>query len=142
LQTCPKMSQSNLSYPPTTLPFPDRAACYDDPLNWTSTICYVPSRTMIDFLNISDPDPSINPMRYWNHYCVDPPSDSCPWGYCPNSDVAGPAVRYSAYFASLVSAILVLYSPEDVESSFFAQLLNVYSLLVAALVAIVNHNLT
>jgi hypothetical protein len=48
----------------------------------------------------------------------------------------------SAYFTSLVSAILVLYSPADVESSFFAQLLNVYSLVNAAIIAIAKHNLT
>ncbi|KAJ7471794.1 hypothetical protein FB451DRAFT_307946 [Mycena latifolia] len=46
-----------------------------------------------------------------------------------------------SYFTSLVSAILVLYSPEDVESSFFAQLLNVYSIIVAAIIAIAKHNL-
>lgn len=52
-------------------------------------------------------------------------------------------IKYrSAYFTSLVSAILVLYSPEDVISSFFAQLLNVYSLIVAAIIAIAGHNLT
>ncbi|KAJ7916536.1 hypothetical protein B0H13DRAFT_2448749 [Mycena leptocephala] len=48
----------------------------------------------------------------------------------------------TTYFTSLVSAILVLYSPEDVESSFFAQLLNVYSLIVAAMIAIARRNLT
>ncbi|KAF7329024.1 hypothetical protein MVEN_02532500 [Mycena venus] len=125
------MSQLNLS---TT--FPDRDACFDDPTNVSSPICYIPSRTMVDFLNITT-----GPL-YWEHYCVDPPPDSCPWGYCPNPDVASPAVRYSAYFVSLVSAILVLYSPEDVESSFFAQLLNVYSLIIAAMVAIYKRNLT
>jgi len=91
---------------------------------------------MINFLNISNPD------LYLGSYCDNPPLDSCAFGYCPNPDVASPAVRFSAYFTSLVSAILVLYSPEDVESSFFAQLLNVYSLIVAAIIAIAKHNLT
>ncbi|KAJ6482844.1 hypothetical protein C8R47DRAFT_573976 [Mycena vitilis] len=70
------------------------------------------------------------------------PADSCSFGYCPNPDVASPAVRYSTYFTSLVSAILVLYSPEQITSSFFAQLLNVYSLIVAAIISIAGHNLT
>ncbi|KAJ7468542.1 hypothetical protein FB451DRAFT_1479899 [Mycena latifolia] len=42
----------------------------------------------------------------------------------------------------LVSVILVLYSPQDVASSFFAQLLNVYSLIVAAIISIAGKNLT
>jgi hypothetical protein len=36
----------------------------------------------------------------------------------------------------------VLYSPEDVTESFYAQLLNVYSLIVAAMIAIGEKNLT
>ncbi|KAJ7334708.1 hypothetical protein DFH08DRAFT_291621 [Mycena albidolilacea] len=109
---------------------------------------------MIDFLNIT------NPKSYLTEYCNNPPVDSCAFGYCPNPDVASPAVRFSGtytrfdlfwfnsnnfsstYLTSLVSAILVLYSPADVESSFFAQLLNVYSLVIAAIIAIAKHNLT
>ncbi|KAJ7461970.1 hypothetical protein FB451DRAFT_1180975 [Mycena latifolia] len=91
---------------------------------------------MINFLNIT------NPGAYLDVYCNNPPADSCAFGYCPNPDVGSPAVRYSTYFTSLVSAILVLYSPEDVTSSFFAQLLNVYSLIVAAIISIGGHNLT
>ncbi|KAJ7098603.1 hypothetical protein B0H15DRAFT_771752 [Mycena belliarum] len=91
---------------------------------------------MLDFLNIT------NPGVYLDVYCNNPPVDSCSLGYCPNPDVGSPAVRFSTYFVSLVSAILVLYSPADVTSSFFAQLLNVYSLIVAAIVAIGGHNLT
>ncbi|KAJ7432999.1 hypothetical protein FB451DRAFT_1064980 [Mycena latifolia] len=93
---------------------------------------------MINFLNIS----SSGPDRYLDAYCLEPPADSCSFGYCPNPDVASPAVRFSTYFSSLVSAILVLYSPEDVASSFFAQLLNVYSLIIAAIISIAGKNLT
>ncbi|KAJ7645838.1 hypothetical protein B0H17DRAFT_448688 [Mycena rosella] len=99
--------------------FPDHDACFGDSSN-ASSICNIPSTGMINFLNISDP------TAYLLNYCLNPPADSCAFGYCPSPDVASPAVRFSAYFTSLVSAILVLYSPEDVESSFFAQLLNVY----------------
>ncbi|KAF7329023.1 hypothetical protein MVEN_02532400 [Mycena venus] len=118
-----------------TTTFPDHDACFGDASN-SSSVCHIPSPTMIKFLNISDPG------SYLGSYCNNPPVDSCAFGYCPNPDVASPAVRFSVYFTSLVSAILVLYSPEDVESSFFAQLLNVYSLIVAAMVAIAEHNLT
>ncbi|KAJ7719628.1 hypothetical protein DFH07DRAFT_310363 [Mycena maculata] len=118
-----------------TTDFPDHPTCFGDPTN-SSSVCQVPSAVMIAFLNIS------TPAQYLNDYCNNPPVDSCAFGYCPNPDVASPAVRYSTYFSSFVSAILVLYSPEDVASSFFAQLLNVYSLILAAIVAIKEHNLT
>ncbi|KAJ7233183.1 hypothetical protein C8J57DRAFT_1480372 [Mycena rebaudengoi] len=114
--------------------FPDHDRCFGQGNG--SDICRIPTTTMINFLNISNPD------SYLSVYCNNPPVDSCAFGYCPNPDVASPAVRYSAYFSSLVSAILVLYSPEDVESAFFAQLLNVYSLIVAAIISIAGHNLT
>ncbi|KAJ7442157.1 hypothetical protein B0H11DRAFT_2251599 [Mycena galericulata] len=114
---------------------PVHDVCFGDPTN-SSSICQVPSAAMIAFLNIT------NPTTYLDVYCINPPVDSCAFGYCPNPDVASPAVRYSTYFTSIVAAILVLYSPEDVISSFFAQLLNVYSLIVAAIIAIAGHNLT
>ncbi|KAJ7058113.1 hypothetical protein C8F01DRAFT_1232889 [Mycena amicta] len=115
--------------------FPDHDICFGDPNN-SSSLCQVPSATMINFLNIT------SPSSYLDVYCNNPPDDSCAFGYCPNPDVASPAVRFSAYFTSLVSGILVLYSPEDVTSSFFAQLLNVYSQVIAAMVAIAGHNLS
>ncbi|KAJ7817851.1 hypothetical protein B0H14DRAFT_3474247 [Mycena olivaceomarginata] len=86
--------------------FPDHDWCFGDPSN-ASSICQIPTDTMIRFLNIS------SPSSYLDVYCANPPVDSCSFGYCPNPDVASPAVRYSTYFSSLVSAILVLYSPED-----------------------------
>ncbi|KAJ7078658.1 hypothetical protein C8R44DRAFT_95931 [Mycena epipterygia] len=91
---------------------------------------------MINFLNIS------NPRSYLEAYCLNPPVDSCAFGYCSNPDIASPAVRVSTYFTAVVSAILVLHSPEDVASSFFSQLLNVYSLIIAAIISISNRNLT
>ncbi|KAJ7778430.1 hypothetical protein B0H16DRAFT_1879068 [Mycena metata] len=128
------MSNLFSGFSATTI-FPDHDICFGDPTN-TSSICQIPSDTMIRFLNISSPN------AYLDVYCNNPPADSCAFGYCPNPDVASPAVRYSTYFTSVVSAILVLYSPEDVQSSFFAQLLNVYSLIVAAVISIADHNLT
>ncbi|KAJ7916535.1 hypothetical protein B0H13DRAFT_2323322 [Mycena leptocephala] len=108
------MSQANVfaGFSLTTT-FPDHDPCFgNDP---TNTTCSIPSLAMINFLNISNPD-SYSKLL--------------------------PAVRFSAYFTSLVSAILVLYSPEEVESSFLAQLLNVYSLIVASMIAIARNHLT
>ncbi|CAK5271134.1 unnamed protein product [Mycena citricolor] len=118
-----------------TFEFPDRDPCFGDPSN-LSTVCQVASQTMLDFLNITTPE------AYLNVYCLNPPDDSCGFGYCPNPDVASPAVRYSMYFTSFVSAILLFFSPNDVTSSFYAQLLNIYSLIIAAIFSIIGHNLT
>ncbi|KAJ6530378.1 hypothetical protein DFH09DRAFT_1044874 [Mycena vulgaris] len=115
--------------------FPDRDPCFGNASN-LSSICQVPTQTMLAFLNISSPN------SYVQAYCLNPPSDSCDFGYCSNPDVASPAVRVSTYFTTIVSAILVLYSPEDVAASFFSQLLNVYSLIIAAIFAIAHRNLT
>ncbi|KAJ7730906.1 hypothetical protein DFH07DRAFT_969025 [Mycena maculata] len=114
-----------------TTDFPDHNACFGDPtyIN-NSTVCQIPSATMINFLNISDPN------SYLATYCNNPLVDSCAFGYCPNPDMASPAVPYS------VSTILILYSLEDVELSIFAQLLNGYSLIMAAIIAISKHTLT
>lgn len=117
--------------------FPDHDLCFGDSWN-SSTVCQNASDVMITFLNISQGGAD----RYLDVYCSAPPDDSCAFGYCPNPDVASPAVRFSTYFSSLVSAILVLYSPEEVSSAFFAQLLNVYSLIVAAMVSIAARTLT
>ncbi|KAF7299705.1 hypothetical protein HMN09_00976100 [Mycena chlorophos] len=120
--------------------FPDHDPCFDPdysayPLCQNDTTANV-TNVMLAFLNITNFD------SYFAAYCLSPPDDSCPWGYCPNPDVASPAVRYSTYFTTVMSAILVLYSPSEVTSTFFSQLLNVYSIIIAALVAIAKKNLT
>ncbi|KAJ7905863.1 hypothetical protein B0H13DRAFT_2023074, partial [Mycena leptocephala] len=90
-------------------------------------------------LNIS------NPTAYLEAYCLNPPIDSCAFGYCSNPDVASLLFGYPvlSLYHDDVSAILVLYSPEDVPAQyFFSQLLNVYSLIIAAIIAIAHRNLT
>ncbi|KAJ7451635.1 hypothetical protein FB451DRAFT_1409723 [Mycena latifolia] len=120
---------------PAHLLFPDRDPCFGD-LSNSSSICHVPTPGMIMFLNIS------NPASYLQAYCLDPPLDSCAFGYCSNPDVASPAVRVSTYFTTVVSAILILYSPEDAASTFFSQLLNLYTLIFAAILSIRSRTLT
>ncbi|KAJ7619504.1 hypothetical protein FB45DRAFT_930946 [Roridomyces roridus] len=119
---------------PTDLQLPPHPSCFGS--GNMSSVCEVPTVAMMTFLNIT------NSSAYLDVYCNNPPADSCAFGYCPNSDVASPAVRYSTYFTSIVSAILTLYSPEEAISSFYAQLLNIYSLVVAAIISIAGHNLT
>ncbi|KAJ7656689.1 hypothetical protein B0H17DRAFT_1213679 [Mycena rosella] len=117
--------------------FPDHDPCFGDSSN-TSALCSNVTDVMIAFLNITTGGAD----NYLDVYCSNPPSDSCAFGYCPNPDVASPAVRFSTYFTSVVSAILVLYSPETVTEAFYAQLLNVYSLIVAVLISVAEKTLT
>ncbi|KAJ7213848.1 hypothetical protein GGX14DRAFT_563426 [Mycena pura] len=117
------------------LSFPDRDSCFNADPSFSGPGC-VPTVQMIAFLNIS------TPKAYLDAYCLNPPDDSCAFGFCPNPDVASPAVRVSTYITTVVSAILILYSPEEVADSLFSQMLNVYSLIIAAIVAVAKRNLT
>ncbi|KAJ7619502.1 hypothetical protein FB45DRAFT_930943 [Roridomyces roridus] len=128
------MASQFFNNPATFSQLPSHLACFGS--SNSSDVCQAPSDAMLSFLNLTTVD------SYLDAYCDRPPYDSCAFGYCPNPDVASPAVRYSTYFTSVVSAILTLYSPEEVTSAFFAQLLNVYSLIVAAIIAIAGHTLT
>ncbi|KAJ7704725.1 hypothetical protein B0H14DRAFT_3028361 [Mycena olivaceomarginata] len=125
-----------MSDPSFSTTFPNRNPCFGDLFN-SSSACQVPTLQMIDFLNISSPN------AYLDAYCLNPPVDSCAFGYCANPDVASPAVRISTYITTIISALLVLYSPDDAQASVvLSQLLNVYSLIIAAIIAIAHRNLT
>ena len=48
---------------------------------------------MQNFLNLTGPD--VKP--YLTVYCLNAPSDDvCPFGFCPNPDIAGPLVRIAS----------------------------------------------
>ena len=52
--------------------------------------------SMVDFLNLTTAGLS----TFKQAYCINPPEDDdCPFGYCPNSDVAGKAFLWSAKFS-------------------------------------------
>ncbi|KIJ44593.1 hypothetical protein M422DRAFT_30294 [Sphaerobolus stellatus SS14] len=83
---------------------------------------------MVTFLNLTH---SFN--DYFGAYCLNPPAaDGCPYGYCPNSDIAGLFVRLSTYITNFFVALLVFYHPNELQSSFWAQILNIYALLLAS----------
>ena len=47
---------------------------------------------MINFLNLTE-----DPKQYVTVYCLNPPEDDiCPFGFCPNPDIAGPLVRIAS----------------------------------------------
>ena len=57
--------------------------------------CSVTSN-MVNFLNLTGADY----RPYLAAYCVKPPADdSCPFGFCPNPDIAGPLVRVASELA-------------------------------------------
>jgi len=91
---------------------------------------------MFQFLNVTTPE------AYFQLYCNNPPDDSCTFGYCPNSDIAGPAVRIATYVSTICLSVVVLYSPEDMADAFYGQLLQMYSLLIAAVIAIAARQLS
>ncbi|KAJ6587493.1 hypothetical protein DFH09DRAFT_1141209 [Mycena vulgaris] len=64
------------------------------------------------------------------------------WGRCPNSDVSGILVRVSAYMANLLLGIVLMYSPAESSTAVWTQLLTVYSLLISAIIAIANTNMS
>lgn len=48
---------------------------------------------MVKFLNLTGP----NFKPYMDAYCLHPPADDdCPFGYCPNPDIAGLLVRLAS----------------------------------------------
>ncbi|KAJ7288417.1 hypothetical protein C8J57DRAFT_1280167 [Mycena rebaudengoi] len=57
------------------------------------------------------------------------------WTRCPNSDISGILVRFSAYLANVLLGIVLIYSPMESSTAVWTQLLTVYSLLVSGMLA-------
>jgi hypothetical protein len=109
---------------------------------------------MVDFLNLAAF------QSYRQAYCLNPPSDSCAFGYCPNPDIGGPGFRYAgtfhdilcndmlsqnslAYACAICLSIVILFADEEaVQSALYAQLLSTYSYVIAAIIAIKKGNIT
>ncbi|EIN10014.1 hypothetical protein PUNSTDRAFT_133784 [Punctularia strigosozonata HHB-11173 SS5] len=105
------------------------------PCTWT--------QGMVNFLNLTGSGGGNS--NYIGAYCLNPPSDDdCPYGYCSQSDIAGPLVRIGAYLSNLFLSLLIFYSPDfdDIRESFQAQILTIYSLLFATSIAIFKEQLT
>jgi hypothetical protein len=69
--------------------FPPDATCLANalaeayPFSEINSSCSI-TDPMISFLNLTNFD------DYFAHYCLNPPDDDgCPYGFCPNSDIAG-----------------------------------------------------
>jgi len=77
--------------------FPTRPDCFGEP-GCNNTVSW----PMYQFLNMTADN-------YNSFYCLNPPGDSCAFGYCPNPDVASPAVR-----AASKCSLLLLENISDV----------------------------
>jgi len=75
------LSVGNVTYTPAS------AACFAFPGNLTDNLLSPCPTTpdMVDFLNLT-----LKFKHYFEAYCLHTPvGDGCPYGYCPNGDIAG-----------------------------------------------------
>lgn len=83
---------------PLAVTYPPDIGCFAegfwDPEIFELNDCSV-TNGMVNFLNLSGTDIDIRP--FLTVYCLNPPvDDACPFGLCPNPDIAGPLVRISS----------------------------------------------
>jgi len=77
--------------------FPPNISCFNTEKFWHPAAfrennCSV-TDNMVGFLNLTGADVK----SYILVYCLNPPSnDICPFGFCPNPDIAGPLVRIAS----------------------------------------------
>lgn len=60
----------------------------------------------------------------------------------PVHDVSISHAYFPAYFTTIALSTIILYSPEDVLEAFYSQVLSVYSLIVAAMITVIERNIT
>ncbi|KAF8517396.1 hypothetical protein BU17DRAFT_91843 [Hysterangium stoloniferum] len=124
------------------------SACLLDYLQAEGPIRCPITPDMVASLNLAD-----NFDAFFSAYCLNPQrGDHCPYGYCPNSEVAGPLVRLSAYATNFFVAILIicyerkefnerkklnelngrkkLNELKELKDMFWVQLFGIYSLLL------------
>ena len=88
------MASNQLPLPTT---YPPDISCFAGAQFWAPWIfeeynCSV-TDNMVNFLNLTGPDVK----SYLTVYCLNPPADDvCPFGFCPNPDIAGPLVRIAS----------------------------------------------
>ncbi|KAF9781543.1 hypothetical protein BJ322DRAFT_1022954 [Thelephora terrestris] len=123
------MAYNQLTYPPDIDCFTN--GDYSGLLsNFTMNNCSI-TNNMVKFLNLTGQ----NYKPYLNAYCTSPPSnDNCPFGFCPNSDIAGLWVR--------IATIIIFYAPDRIKEAFWSQVLLTYSLLLTCGLSLLKHQLT
>ena len=82
---------------PLSTTYPPDIGCFSGAPYWAPWIfqelnCSV-TNNMVNYLNLTGPDVK----SYLTVYCLNAPSDDvCPFGFCPNPDIAGPLVRIAS----------------------------------------------
>ena len=78
--------------------YPPDISCFTGPgyagnqTEFKANNCSITSN-MVNFLNLTGTDYN----GYFAAYCLNPPdNDDCPFGYCPNPDIAGSLVRVAS----------------------------------------------
>ena len=91
-----------LTYPPDIYCFTEGYP-YWFPSLFEENNCSV-TENMVNFLNLSGTVIDVKP--YLTVYCLNPPADDdCPFGFCPNPDIAGPLVRIASGLAPAFSVL-------------------------------------
>ncbi|KIJ31982.1 hypothetical protein M422DRAFT_53118 [Sphaerobolus stellatus SS14] len=96
---------------------------------------------MVNFLNLTA-EKSF--AKFFDAYCAVGPAqdDGCAYGWCPNSDLAGPLIRIAAYLITSLVTVILYYEPDALVESFWSQLLTVYAFLITSIISISKSNLT
>ncbi|KAF9781550.1 hypothetical protein BJ322DRAFT_230258 [Thelephora terrestris] len=124
------------TYPPDIDCFADGP--FWDPSNFTMNNCSI-TNNMVNFLNLTGQ----NYKPYLAAYCLSPqPNDDCPFGFCPNPDIAGLWVRIANYITGFCVALLIFYAPDRVKDAFWSQVLLTYSLLLTCGISLLQGQLT
>ncbi|KIJ50521.1 hypothetical protein M422DRAFT_245142 [Sphaerobolus stellatus SS14] len=127
--------------------FPDDSYCFNYiELNDSSLLsgwdCPVTGE-MINFLNFTSNTSSKPMAKYFLSYCLAAPQDDgCPYGWCPNSDIASPLTRTASYLINILTTLIIYYDPASLSDPFWAQLLNIYSVLISNVISVAESNLT
>jgi len=133
---------SNFTSDPSV--YPSGAGCFRAAFEARSspTDCLV-KNDMVSFLNLTSGDFR---KSYLTAYCAvgAPSDDGCPYGFCPNNDIAGPPVRISMYLTNFFVAILIFHQrdQESINQNFWAQIMSLYTLIFACGISILLDTLT
>ncbi|KIJ50847.1 hypothetical protein M422DRAFT_244796 [Sphaerobolus stellatus SS14] len=75
-------------------------------------------------------------------YCLNPPSDNCDWGPCPNPDITGLGQQVSVYVTSVILSITIVHNPTNFRTVVYPYFLNIYSLSISTFFAVFRLGIT
>ncbi|KAF9484050.1 hypothetical protein BDN70DRAFT_928653 [Pholiota conissans] len=69
-------------------------------------------------------------------------TNGCPEGLSSNPDISGPGVRIALYLQSLLSVLLVRFSPRDAPGAYWSMTSTAFSLIISSIVTSVQNQIT